>query len=122
MAEQSILVSIREKCVGNTHDRTFDEELLFFINSAFNNLTQIGVGPTTGFRVNGENEKWVDFLGTSALLEQVKEYVYLRVRVLFDPPASSTVLEQLNKEIAEREWRINITVDDQTGGGSTCTI
>ena len=113
----SILESIRSILVGNDGDTSFDADLIFAINAALSNLVQIGVGPQTGFRITGNEETWQDFLGDDPRLEQVKEYVQLRTRIIFDPPNSSAVLEAYNKEIAEREWRINITVDDQTGRG-----
>lgn len=113
--DDSILRTIRALLVGNSEDTSFDTDLIFAINAAISNLTQIGVGSPNGFRVTGELEKWDDLLGDEVLLEQVKEYVQLRTRIIFDPPTSSAVMEAYNKEIAEREWRINITVDDQTG-------
>ena len=115
--EDSILRAIRELLVGNSEDTSFDMDLIFAINAALSNLTQIGVGPKEGFRITGEDETWDDLLADEILLEQVKEYVQLRVRIIFDPPSSSAVVDAYNKEIAEREWRINITVDDQTGRG-----
>lgn len=113
--EDSILITIRGLLVGNAEDTSFDTDLIFAINAALSNLTQMGVGPEGGFRITGEDEDWDDLLEDSILLEQVKEYVQLRTRIIFDPPTSSAVMEAYNKEIAEREWRINITVDDQTG-------
>lgn len=113
--EESILKSIRSLLVGNEEDTSFDTDLIFAVNAAFSNLVQMGVGSTEGFRITGEDETWDDILGDSVLLEQVKEYVQLRTRIIFDPPTSSSVIEAYNKEITEREWRINITVDDQTG-------
>lgn len=113
--EDSILKTLRGLLVGNIEDTSFDMDLIFAINAALSNLTQIGVGPKEGFRITGEDETWEDFLADEILLEQVKEYVQLRTRLIFDPPSSSAVMEAYAKEIAEREWRINITVDDQTG-------
>ena len=113
--EESILKSIRSLLVGNEEDTSFDQELIFDINAAISNLIQMGVGPAEGFKVTGEDEEWDDFLEENDLLEQVKEYVKLYVRLLFDPPTQASVIDVYNKEIAQREWRINITVDDQTG-------
>lgn len=113
--EDSILKSIRSLLVGNDEDKSFDQELIFDINAAMSNLTQMGVGPKEGFKVTGEDEEWTDLIEENDLLEQVKEYVKLYVRILFDPPTQASVIDIYNKEIAQREWRINITVDDQTG-------
>lgn len=115
--EDSILLSIRKLLVGNEEDSSFDLDLIFAINAAISNLVQMGVGPSEGFKITGEDEEWEDLIGEEVLLEQVKEYIQLRTRMIFDPPSSSAVMEAYNKEIAEREWRINITVDDQTGHG-----
>lgn len=114
--EGSILQNVREILIGDKDDTVFDEDLKIFINSAFNTLTQIGVGPDTGFVITGDTETWSDFTNDNVLLEKVKAYIVLKVRVLFDPPSSSFVLEAYNKEIAEMEWRLNVVVDDQTGG------
>lgn len=116
--EGSILQDVREVLVGDKDDTGFDKDLIIFINSAFNTLTQIGVGPDTGFVIKGDTETWSDFTDDNALLEKVKAYIVLKVRVLFDPPSSSFVLEAYNKEIAEMEWRLNVVVDGQTGGAS----
>lgn len=113
--EDSILLSIRKLLVGNEDDSSFDLDLIFAINAAISNLIQMGVGPSEGFKITGEDEEWEDLIGEEVLLEQVKEYIQLRTRMIFDPPSSSAVMEAYNKEIAEREWRINITVDDQSG-------
>ena len=115
MEERSILRSIRSLLVGNSEDKSFDQELIFDINAAMSNLTQMGVGPKEGFIVIDENDEWDDLIDYNPLLEQVKGYVKLYVRMLFDPPTQASVVEIYNKEIAQREWRINITVDDQTG-------
>lgn len=117
MEDGVILKDVRDLLVGDSEDSSFDKDLLFLINSSFNTLTQLGVGPKNGFRISSDGEeKWIDFTGDDILLEKVKAYITLKVRVLFDPPTSSFVLEAYNKEIAEMEWRLNATVDDQTGG------
>lgn len=86
---------------------SFDLELLVHINSAFAELTQLGVGPKEGFFVSDKNTTWYDFIPDDVLLSMVKNYIYLKVKVAFDPPTSSSVLESYKQMIAELEWRLN---------------
>lgn len=115
----SILTSIK-KLLGITEEQTnFDQDLIMHINSVFSILTQLGVGPSEGFFIEGNSDTWEDFIGESTNLELVKSYVYMKVRLMFDPPLNSSVTESINKMISELEWRINITVDpgkNQNGG------
>ena len=85
----------------------FDKDIVIHINSIFTILNQMGVGPTTTFRITGKNEVWSDFIRDKDI-EYVKSFVYLRVRLLFDPPASSSAIEAINKMISELEWRLYI--------------
>lgn len=110
----SIFESIK-KMLGLEKEYTaFDPELIIFINMAFSTLTQLGVGPSEGYSITGYDEVWTDYLSNddplSKQLEMVKTYIYMKVRLAFDPPAGS-VLEAFNKQIAELEWRINVVVD-----------
>ena len=111
---ESILTSVK-KALGITEDYIqFDPELIMFINMAFSVLTQLGVGPASGYMITSESETWSDFLGTTTpldtQLEMVKTYVYLKVRLVFDPPTGS-VLDAFNRQISELEWRLNVAVD-----------
>lgn len=107
----SILLTIK-KMLGIADDYTvFDQDIIVFINSTISVLRQIGVGPSTGYRITGPNETWSSLVGDATNLEEVKTYIYLRVKRLFDPPASSSVLESFNSEVKELEWRLNVTVD-----------
>lgn len=90
----------------------FDPDIIVGINMALNALTQLGVGPETGFRIDGSNQTWNDFLGDDLRLEQVKEYVFLRTKLVFDSSTmSSFVMDCYNRTIKELEWRINVEVD-----------
>lgn len=115
----SILTSIK-KLLGITQEETsFDQDLIMHINSVFSILTQLGVGPSEGFSIEDDSAIWSDFLEDSTNLELVKTYVYMKVRLMFDPPTGSAVMESMNKMISELEWRINVTVDpgeNQNGG------
>ena len=109
--ETSILTSIK-KMLGVAEDYTeFDEDIITHINSIFLNLTQLGVGPEEGFMIEDDTAVWEDFINDSVQLQAVKTYVYLKVKLLFDPPLSSSVTESINRMIAELEWRLNAAVD-----------
>ena len=109
--ETSILTSIK-KMLGVAEDYTeFDEDITTHINSVFLNLTQLGVGPEEGFMIGDDTAEWEDFINDSIQLQAVKTYVYLKVKLLFDPPLSSSVTESINRMIAELEWRLNAAVD-----------
>lgn len=109
---ESILTSIK-KLLGITEEYThFDADLIMHINSIFTILTQLGVGPKEGFRIEDELATWNDFLQTdSVLFDSVKSYMHLKVKLLFDPPLSGTVMESYNRMISEFEWRLNVTAD-----------
>ena len=109
--ETSILTSIK-KLLGVAEDYTeFDEDIITHINSVFLNLTQLGVGPEESFMIEDDTAVWEDFINDSIQLQAVKTYVYLKVKLLFDPPLSSSVTESINRMIAELEWRLNAAVD-----------
>lgn len=107
----SILTSVK-KMLGIPEDyEQFDMDIIMHINSVLMILTQLGVGPEEGFTISNKSDKWSDFIGEGKLLELVKSYVYLKVRLIFDPPQSSSIIEAMNRQISEFEWRINIAVD-----------
>lgn len=110
----SILTSIK-KLLGITGEyEHFDPDIIMHINSAFSVLTQLGVGPAEGFYIDDESTEWSEFLQNDSRLEFVKTYIYLKVKLGFDPPLSSAVLESINRQISELEWRINVSVDSKT--------
>lgn len=89
----------------------FDVNIIMDINTALSNLRQIGVGPVDGFVIKGENETWQNFLGVSIQLEEVKSYILHKVRLSFDPPSSSYLLDSIQRQIQELEWRLMVQVD-----------
>lgn len=108
---ESILTSIK-KLLGIDEEYTqFDSDIIMHINSVFLNLTQLGVGPSEGFQIEDDSDTWEDFIGDSNQLQAVKSYVYLKVKLLFDPPLSSSVTESMNRMISELEWRLNVAVE-----------
>lgn len=107
----SILTSIK-KLLGITEEyEHFDQDIIMHINSVFMILTQMGVGPEEGFTISDSTATWSEFTNDDKKIEAVKSYVYLKVRLLFDPPASSSVMEAMNRSISEFEWRLNIAAD-----------
>lgn len=108
---ESILTSVK-KMLGITEEYDhFDADLIMHINSVFMVLTQIGVGPAEGFAIRGKDEVWSEFGTKEPRLELVKSYMYLKVRLLFDPPLNASLLDALNRQIGEFEWRLSVAVD-----------
>lgn len=108
---ESILTSVK-KMLGIPEDyEHFDADIIMHINSVFMILTQLGVGPAEGFTIMDEDSIWSDFIQDKKTIESVKSYMYLKVRLLFDPPLSSAVLDSMNRLISELEWRLNVAVD-----------
>ena len=107
----SILTSIK-KLLGITEtDTSFDQDIIMHINTVFMVLQQLGVGPEEGYSITDENNAWEEFLPEQTKIEMVKSYMYLKVRLLFDPPSSTSVMEAINRSISEFEWRLNVAVD-----------
>jgi hypothetical protein len=104
----SILTSTK-KILGVDETYTvFDQDIMIHINSVFSTLSQLGVGPDYGFEITGATETWGDFLNGDKNLNAVRTYVYLRVRLLFDPPTTGYLVEALKEQIKELEWRLNV--------------
>lgn len=107
----SILESVK-KLLGNGEGyEYFDPDIIMCINSAFSTCQQLGVGPAEGFSITGPDEKWTDFTTDTVILGFIKPYVFKKVKLAFDPPQSSFVLEAYKQQIAEEEWRMNVHVD-----------
>ncbi len=108
---ESILTSTK-KLLGLTEDYThFDADIIMHINSVLAILCQLGVGPTEGFSIEDDKAQWSDFLKNDDRLNLVKSYVHHKVRLLFDPPLSSAVLEAIERTIKELDWRILVASD-----------
>lgn len=104
----SILTSIK-KVLGIEEEYTaFDEDIIIHINSVFSTLNQLGIGIEEGFAIEDATLTWEDFIGLDLRLNSVKSYVYLKVRILFDPPGTSYLIESLRKQAEELEWRLNV--------------
>lgn len=107
----SILTSTK-KLLGIAEDyEHFDTDIVIHINSALSVLTQLGVGTDKGFHIEDASTLWSDFLCDDSRLEFVKTYIYLKVKLGFDPPTSSAAIDAIGRQISELEWRINVSVD-----------
>lgn len=117
----SIFLTIK-KMLGIAEEyHAFDLDIIVNINSVFLSLNQLGVGPIDPFQINGEEETWDDFQGEN-LIPGVQTYVYLKTRLVFDPPTNSFLVDNIQKQIAELEWRMNVQSETPTSstdsGGS----
>ena len=115
----SILTSVKKIIGISEEDESFDTDLIIHINSVLMILNQLGVGPEDGFSITDKSAVWTDVIGDNKLIEATKTFVGLKVRLIFDPPTSSAVLDSINKTISELEWRINVMVENKankTGG------
>ena len=107
--KNSILTSIK-KLLGITESCTdFDTDIIMHINTVLMTLNQLGIG-TEGFQIEDKNAVWSEFI-ESDKLAATKSYVYLRVKLLFDPPLNSAIIEAIKESIRELEWRLNIRVE-----------
>ena len=109
---ESILTSIK-KLLGIDADYThFDPDIVMHINTVFSVLTQLGVGPDDGFSIQGVEETWDQFITTTPYrFSMVKSFIYLKVRLMFDPPQSSAAIDSINRQISELEWRLFVAAD-----------
>lgn len=110
---ESILDSIKKMLGAPEEYNAFDEQIKIHINSVFSILDQLGVG-NGKFVITGSDETWDDFIlaDDDLSIEEVKSYVYLKVKMIFDPPTSGTVAEAFKNQISEFEWRLNVESDD----------
>lgn len=109
--EDSILNTIKSMLGPDSSYEVFDPDIIVQINTALAILTQVGVGSSKGFRITGADETWSDFLGDAEDLDMAKTYIYSRVKMLFDPPNNSFLMNALKETAQELEWRLNVAVD-----------
>lgn len=109
--DASILDTIKKMLGDDLMDTAFDVDIIVQINSALFILRQVGLNIPDGFIVTGTEQTWKDLLGTNYNLEIIKSYIYLKTKLVFDPPASATVFNAYEKTIAEYEWRIEHETD-----------
>ena len=112
----SILVSVKKMLGIAPQYIQFDEDIIMHVNTAFFTLLELGIGPKDGFQIEDGTAEWDDFLVPNPiLLNAVKTYISQKVRLAFDPPTNSAMLEAIKESIREAEWRMNIFVDPADG-------
>ena len=109
---ESILVTIKKMLGMEANYTHFDTDVIVNINTAIMTLTQLGVGPPNGYYIAGSEDAWLDFIADATDLEGIKSYIYLKVRLLFDPPTSAFVLTAMENQIKELEWRIRVNSEE----------
>ncbi len=102
----SILNTIKQMLGISSDDNAFDVDIITGINTALMTLYQLGVGPTTPYFIENSTQTWANFLTTPSDYMMVKTYIYLKVKLTFDPPASSYVLTSIENQISEMGWRL----------------
>lgn len=108
----SILNSVK-KNLGLTATYTaFDPDIIMHINTVFSTLNQLGIGPVNGFMIEDDTPVWDTFLGADIRLNSAKTYMYLRVRMLFDPPTTAHLISAMKEQIQELEWRLNVHIEE----------
>lgn len=110
---ESILNSTKKKLgIGEDYTHFDDGELIDHINTVFADLNQLGVGPKEGFMIEDADAIWDDYLTDEPLkLQQVKTYMHMRVRLIFDPPTQTAVLTSYQEQIKQLEWRLNVAAE-----------
>ena len=109
---ESILTSIK-KLLGIAEDYTqFDDDIIMHINSVFMTMTQLGVGPSDGFYIEDDSVIWSDFIPESNKLQAVKSYMFIKVKLLFDPSSiGSSTLAMYERQLDRLEWRLNVAAE-----------
>lgn len=109
---KSILGSVRKMIGGIAEEESpFDPDLIIHINSVFTIVNQLGVGPKEPYSIEDETNTWDEFWGDSDVIEMVKSYMYLKTKIIFDPPTSGVLHEALERQITEFEWRLSVQGD-----------
>lgn len=113
-----ILTSIKKLLGIDPKYSAFDDDIIIHINTVFIILNQLGIGPVEGFQVVNGDETWDEFT-TTENENMVRTFVYLKVRLMFDPPTSSVLIDSINNMLAELEWRLYLEGDNKAKGGDT---
>lgn len=110
----SILLEIKQSIGLGEQETIFDSDIIMYINSAFLNLFQLGVGPSIGFAISDKTKTWNEFTTDLNILGYIKTYIFIKTKLLFDPPQTSFVLEALERQIQQIEWRLNVQAEGET--------
>lgn len=108
---ESVLLSVKHQLGINEDDTSFDVDLINCINMALNTLTQIGLQPEEGVRITDVEDTWDSILEDDPMLETIKTYIFMKVKLAFDPPQSGGLIDVYKSQIAEMEWRLGITFE-----------
>lgn len=106
----SILDDVKHTLGLLPEQTAFDTDVMLHVNSALSTLTQLGVGPVEGYMITGRDNKWSEF-ADDPRLNSVKSYIFLKVKLAFDPPGTGFVIQSMERQIQELEYRINVVVD-----------
>lgn len=108
----SILTTVKKLLGIDEEDVSFDTDIIVSINTAIPFLSQMGIGPPNGFIVTSKDQKWTDYISDHTInLEGVKSYLYLKTKLIFDPPTNSTVIQSIDNSLRELEWRMMLAVE-----------
>lgn len=111
---ESILTTVKKACNVVEEYDAFDDVLIMYTNSVFFTLTQLGIGPPKGFAIESEDEEWSQFLSEDEeYAAAIPTYVGSKVRLMFDPPSNSTLLNALKQTVDEFEWRLNVAAENK---------
>jgi hypothetical protein len=116
----SILDETKRQLGLDPEDDSFDIEIITHINSIFFILHQLGVGPEAGFMISDRSSKWSEFIGVEYIIA-VKTYMGLRVRLIFDPPATGPATEAMERQAGQMEWRLNVHMEGVKWGEALAT-
>lgn len=108
----SILNSVKKVLGIDPAYSAFDLDITMHINTVFFTLQQLGIGSPDGFLIEDDTTVWADYLGSDKNYNAVRTYIYLRVRVLFDPPTVPSTMTAIENQIKELEWRLNIEAEN----------
>ena len=108
--QDSILDTTKRQLGLDLADDSYDVEIVMHINSIFFILTQLNVGPTNGFSILGKEEVWADFIGEDQI-HAVRTLMGLRVKLIFDPPATGPMIAAIERVAEQMEWRLNIHME-----------
>lgn len=113
---ESILNSMKQTLwpgeIMDDENNPFDAELILHINAIFTDISRLGIGSETPFHITGASEKWSDFYNRIDMCNNVKEYMHLRLRMVFDPPANSFIVNSFEEMIKKLEWYLTVISDE----------
>lgn len=107
---KSILDTIKEMLGIDKDCEAYDQDLIVFVNGVFSTLYQIGVGDRP-VSISNKFQEWSSLFSEDDLIDLIKNYTFLKVKLIFDPPSNSFVMDSIKKQIEEYEWRIHVQAE-----------